>query len=78
MSAIANSIKEINERVCQTAEKCGRNPDEIQIVAVSKTHPAQAVREAYQAGMRVFGENRVQEAETKIERVAETWTPNGI
>lgn len=67
MSAIANAIEKIDERVRQTAEKCGRDPESIQIVAVSKTHPPQAVREAYQAGMRVFGENRVQEAETKIE-----------
>lgn len=66
MNPIAKSIQFIEENIQRIAERCGRDPNEIQIVAVSKTHPAESVREAYKAGMRIFGENRVQEAESKI------------
>lgn len=66
MSQIADSIQTIRKDILRIAENCGRNPKEIQIVAVTKTHPPEAVREAYEAGLRIFGENRVQEAESKI------------
>ncbi|MBN2328739.1 MAG: YggS family pyridoxal phosphate-dependent enzyme [Candidatus Omnitrophica bacterium] len=69
MNKITDSIRIIQEKVIQTAERCGRSPQSVKIVAVSKTQPAQAVREAYQAGLRVFGENRVQEAESKIAEI---------
>ena len=47
-------------------EKAGRSADEIRLVAVSKTHPSESVREAHHAGQSLFGESRVQEARIKI------------
>ena len=57
----------LNESIQQAAEKANRSLDEIQLVAISKTKPAEAVREAFKAGQLVFGENRVQEAVEKID-----------
>jgi PLP dependent protein len=59
-------LQEVRERIETVAERCGRDPTEITLVAVSKTHPIAVVREALAAGATDFGENRVQEAETKI------------
>src|SRR5215203_5704130 len=59
----------IRNQIARAAEKANRNPDEIKLVAVSKTHPAAKIREAIEAGMRVFGENKVQEAEGKIAEI---------
>lgn len=59
--SIAENIAEIRERIAKAAQKCGRNPDQIALMAVCKTKPAAAIREAYEAGQRLFGENRVQE-----------------
>jgi hypothetical protein len=56
-------------RVEQAARRAGRDPREVRLVAVSKTHPAALVREALAAGLTDFGENRVQEAEAKITEV---------
>ncbi|MET0622949.1 MAG: YggS family pyridoxal phosphate-dependent enzyme [Pyrinomonadaceae bacterium] len=53
-------------RIAEAARRAGRDPREVTLVAVSKTHPAALVREAVAAGLRDFGENRVQEAEGKI------------
>ena len=58
---IAENIARVRERIAVAARRCGRNPDEITLMAVSKTFPADRIREAYDAGLRVFGENRVQE-----------------
>ncbi len=66
MTNISSSIQAIQQKVNDAAEISGRSADQVTIVAVSKTKPAQAVRDAYAAGMRVFGENRIQEAEGKI------------
>lgn len=66
----------IQERMARAAARGGRNADEITLVAVSKTHPANAIREAYEAGLRHFGENRVQEWEGKragTEGLAASW-----
>jgi pyridoxal phosphate enzyme (YggS family) len=59
--SIAENIARVHERIAGVARRAGRNPDEITLMAVSKTFPAQSIREAYAAGLRVFGENRVQE-----------------
>ncbi|HEY4840379.1 MAG TPA: YggS family pyridoxal phosphate-dependent enzyme [Terriglobales bacterium] len=59
--SIAENIARVHERIAVVARRAGRNPDEITLMAVSKTFPAQSIREAYAAGLRVFGENRVQE-----------------
>jgi pyridoxal phosphate enzyme (YggS family) len=56
-------------RIADAAERSGRDAREVTLVAVTKTHPASLVREAFLAGLREFGENRVQEAEGKIEEL---------
>ncbi len=62
---IAENISRVRERIATAASKAGRSPDEITLIAVSKTHPPSAIQEAYDAGLRHFGENRVQEWEGK-------------
>src|SRR6476660_7184908 len=59
--SVAENIAGVRERIDQAARRAGRNPEEITLMAVSKTFPSQRIREAYEAGLRVFGENRVQE-----------------
>jgi len=63
---IAERVAAVRERIARAAERASRPPDSVALVAVSKTHPPEAVREAFAAGVRDFGENRVQEAEPKI------------
>lgn len=69
MSTLAENLAEVDSRIASAAERAGRGPGEIKLVAVSKTHPAEMVREAIAAGQTVFGENKVQEAESKIEEI---------
>ncbi len=59
--SIAENIARVRERIAAAAGRANRNPNEITLMAVSKTFPAERIREAYAAGQRVFGENRVQE-----------------
>ncbi len=68
-NSIAANLDRVRERVTRASERAGRTPDEITIVAVSKTFPAEAIRTAHDAGLRHFGENRVQEFETKHAQV---------
>ena len=63
---IAANIASIHERIAAAARRAGRNPREIALMAVSKTHPPECIREAYAAGLKLFGENRVQEFASKI------------
>ena len=69
MSVVAN-LAEIRERIARAAKKAGRNPEEIALLAVTKTQPAEWIIEAYEAGQRLFGENRVQEFGEKYEALA--------
>ena len=62
---IQKNVAEVRERIADAARKAGRRAEEITLIAVSKTHPAAAIREAFAAGIRDFGENRVQEWEGK-------------
>ncbi|KTB58905.1 hypothetical protein AO066_22985 [Pseudomonas fluorescens] len=62
MSTIADNIGQVSQRIRAAAEAVQRDASSIHLLAVSKTKPAQAVREAYAAGMRDFGENYLQEA----------------
>ncbi len=62
MSTIADNIGQVSQRIRAAADAVGRNANSIHLLAVSKTKPAQAVREAYAAGMCDFGENYLQEA----------------
>jgi PLP dependent protein len=66
MSAIFRNICDIRQRIAAAAAAAGRKQEEIKLVAVSKTFPAEAIEEAFAAGQTCFGENRVQEAESKI------------
>ena len=66
MDQIAANLGTIRDQISSAATRCGRNPSDIRLVAVSKTHPAGAVGAAVAAGQRVFGESRVQEAREKI------------
>lgn len=63
--SISQNIAILQERIAAAARRAGRDPSEIQFMAVSKTFPAEAVREAYAAGLRIFGESRVQEFAAK-------------
>ena len=63
--SIAGNIAHIRERIVAAAARAGRNPSEIALMAVSKTMPADRIREAFEAGQRLFGENRVQEFQAK-------------
>ena len=64
-SSIAANVERLHERMARAAGRAGRRADEITLVAVSKSFPAQAIRAAYEAGVRQFGESRVQEWESK-------------
>jgi PLP dependent protein len=68
---IASAVAAVREQIRRAAARAGRSPDEITLVAVSKTHPPDAVRAAFAAGVRDFGENKVQEALPKIEALAD-------
>ena len=58
---IAENLKRVRERIAAAAQRAGRKPEEVALMAVTKTSPAERIREAYAAGLRLFGENRVQE-----------------
>lgn len=66
MSDGANRLADIRGRIEVAARAAGRDPADVTLVAVSKTHGADRVRELLDAGQRIFGENRVQEAEEKF------------
>jgi pyridoxal phosphate enzyme (YggS family) len=69
--SIADNIARLNDEIARAAKKARRNENEIQLMAVSKVHPVEAILEAYAAGQRLFGENRVQEYEQKSARASE-------
>jgi PLP dependent protein len=66
MLSITENLSRVREQIVRAAEKAGRAPDEIELVAITKTHSAEKVREAIEAGHTLFGESRVQEARAKI------------
>ena len=63
---IAHNLALVQERIAEAALRVGRDPADITLVAVTKTHPAEVVVAAYRAGVRHFGENRVEEGASKI------------
>lgn len=67
---IADRVAAVRDRIARAASRARRRPEEVTLVAVSKTHPPDAVREAFAAGVRHFGENKVQEAEPKVAALA--------
>jgi PLP dependent protein len=62
-------IKELRQRIAKACQRTGRSPDEVTLVAVSKTVQADAIEAAFNAGIRDFGESRLQEAKPKIEQL---------
>jgi pyridoxal phosphate enzyme (YggS family) len=62
---IASNLAAVNAAIAHAATDAGRDPTDVTLVAISKTHPGDAVRAAIAAGQNVFGENRVQESEAK-------------
>jgi pyridoxal phosphate enzyme (YggS family) len=69
MADILANLNRVQERVAAAARRAGRSPEEIRLVAVSKTVGAERVREAMTAGVKILGENYVQEAQKKIEAI---------
>lgn len=69
--SIAENVAAVQARIAAAARRAGRDPAEITLVAVTKTHPPELVAEAVAAGARALGENRVQEAASKIEALRE-------
>jgi pyridoxal phosphate enzyme (YggS family) len=66
METIQERFSGVRDRIAKAARRAGRNPGEVELVAVSKKQPAELIREAVDAGQLLFGENRVQEAMVKI------------
>jgi len=66
MSLVAGNLERVRQQIVSAAAKSGRSADGIELIAISKTHSAERVREAVEAGQLLFGESRVQEARVKI------------
>jgi pyridoxal phosphate enzyme (YggS family) len=66
MAEIADNLEKVRGQIAAAAQKSGRSTDDIELVAISKTHEAEKVRAAFDAGQQLFGESRVQEARAKI------------
>ena len=66
MISIAENLERVREQIAQATARVGRVAEEIELVAITKTHPAEKVREAIETGQTLFGESRVQEARAKI------------
>ena len=65
MPDIKENVARVQERIASACRRCGRRPQEVKLLAISKTFPPECIRVAYEAGLREFGENRVQEAQAK-------------
>jgi pyridoxal phosphate enzyme (YggS family) len=73
---LAENIAKVRERIAAACARAGRRPEEVRVIAISKTFPAELIRQAYEAGLRDFGENRVQEAAGKrpaLSDLTATW-----
>jgi pyridoxal phosphate enzyme (YggS family) len=66
MATIAENLDRVRKQIAQVARKAGRAPADVELVAITKTHATERVREAIEAGQALFGESRVQEARAKI------------
>jgi hypothetical protein len=69
--SIAENLTTVRDRIAAASHRSHRQPEEISVMAVSKTHPHNRIREAYAAGQRLFGENRVQEFSEKLPSLAD-------
>jgi pyridoxal phosphate enzyme (YggS family) len=73
MESAATRLGTVRERIADACKVARREVHEVTLVAVSKTHPAEAIEPLLEAGQQVFGENRVQEAQAKWPRLRERW-----
>ena len=64
-SAVVENIQRVQDAIAAACQRAGRSGSDVKLMAVSKTHPAEAIAEAFAAGLRLFGENRVQEFQQK-------------
>ena len=64
---LSDNLQKVRSNIINSCEAVGRNPDEVTLIAVSKTKPVEILQEAYDAGARIFGENKVQELTEKEE-----------
>lgn len=64
---LSDNLKQVKENIIEACNRAGRNPDDVKLIAVSKTKPVEMLKEVYDTGMRDFGENYVQELIDKIE-----------
>jgi PLP dependent protein len=71
LEVIADNLALVRQRIAEAAHRAGRRPEEVALMAVTKTFPPEIIREAYAAGQRLFGENRVQEFAEKAPSLAE-------
>jgi pyridoxal phosphate enzyme (YggS family) len=71
MTDITANLISLNRRIVRACERSNRSPSDITVIAVSKLVTVTHIREAFKAGLRLFGENRVQEAETKLGRLTD-------
>jgi pyridoxal phosphate enzyme (YggS family) len=71
MGSIGSNLQEVRQRIARACAQAGRDANSVTLLAVSKTFPAEAVREAFAAGARAFGENYVQEALAKVDGLAD-------
>jgi pyridoxal phosphate enzyme (YggS family) len=71
MTDVGERLAAALARIARAASACGREPRDVKLIAVSKTQPAAAIREAYAAGQRAFGENYAQELDTKASELAD-------
>ncbi|MEJ8845749.1 YggS family pyridoxal phosphate-dependent enzyme [Variovorax rhizosphaerae] len=71
MTMIANKLQQVQARIVTACTAAGRDPASVRLLAVSKTFPAEALREAHEAGQRAFGENYVQEGLAKIDMLTD-------
>jgi len=68
---IADNLARVRQRIAEAARRAGRRPEDVALMAVTKTFPPEIIREAYDAGQRLFGENRVQEFAEKVPSLAD-------
>jgi PLP dependent protein len=66
MTSLEDNLKQVQRKIAEAAERSGRRPSDVSLVAVSKTKPLAMIREAFAAGQKIFGENYVQEAVEKV------------
>ena len=66
MNSVSENLERVREQIARATAKVGRAASDIELVAITKTHPAERVREAIEAGQNLFGESRIQEARAKI------------